>query len=137
LHLRYYIQALRYAGFPHAHHTIGSCMAVRAGEYRQQGGMNKRKAGEDFYFLHKIIPLGGFGDLTGTTVYPSPRPSDRVPFGTGKAVRENLPGRQIKTYPLDAFLDLKQMIARVPKMYRCGKERRREDLAALSESVGA
>ena len=65
LHLRYYIQALRYAGFPHAHHTIGSCMAVRAGEYRQQGGMNKRKAGEDFYFLHKIIPLGGFGDLTG------------------------------------------------------------------------
>jgi glycosyltransferase involved in cell wall biosynthesis len=26
LHLRYYIQALRHAGFPHAHHTVGSCM---------------------------------------------------------------------------------------------------------------
>jgi len=30
LHLRYYVQALRYAGFPHAHHTVGSCLAVRA-----------------------------------------------------------------------------------------------------------
>jgi len=35
-------------------------------------------------------------DLTSTTVYPSPRPSDRVPFGTGKAVRAVLSGRQIK-----------------------------------------
>ena len=84
LHLRYYIQALRHAGFPHAHHTLGSCMAVRADAYRKQGGMNKRKAGEDFHFLNKVIPLGGFADLTRTTVYPSPRPSDRVPFGTGK-----------------------------------------------------
>ena len=78
LHLRYYIQALRYSGFPHAHHTLGSCMAVRADAYCEQGGMNKRKAGEDFYFLHKIIPLGGFTDLTATTVHPSPRPSDQV-----------------------------------------------------------
>src|SRR4030095_9895180 len=49
LHLRYFVQALRYAGFPHAHHTLGSCMAVRACTYCKQGGMNKRKAGEDFY----------------------------------------------------------------------------------------
>src|SRR5262249_26021974 len=86
LHLRYYVQALRFGGFPHAFHTIGSSMAVRAGVYRKQGGMNKRKAGEDFYFLHKIIPLGGFTNLVETRVIPSPRASDRVPFGTGKAV---------------------------------------------------
>src|SRR5205823_6267169 len=42
---------------------------------------------------------------------------------------------QIKTYPLEAFLDLKQMIERVPKMYRGGKESRCEDLAALPASV--
>jgi len=116
LHLRYYVQALRYAGFPHAHHSIGSCMAVRADAYRSQGGMNKRKAGEDFYFLHKIIPLGGFTDLTGTTVIPSPRPSDRVPFGTGKAVRRVVAGQEIKTYPLGAFLDLKQLLDRLPSI---------------------
>jgi len=110
LHLRYYVQALRAAGFPHAHHTLGSCMAVRADVYGKQGGMNKRKAGEDFYFLHKIIALGGFVDLTATTVLPSPRPSERVPFGTGKAVRDILSGHPIQTYSLEAFLDLKQLI---------------------------
>ena len=122
LHLRYYVQALRHAGFPHAHHTVGSCMAVRAGAYRNQGGMNRRKAGEDFYFVHKIIPLGGFTDLTATTVYPSPRPSDRVPFGTGKAVGDILSGREIKTYPLEAFLDLKQLVERVPALVRDGAQ---------------
>ncbi|HXT40817.1 MAG TPA: hypothetical protein VN887_12460 [Candidatus Angelobacter sp.] len=121
LHLRYYVQALRFAGFPHAYHTVGSCMAVRAGAYRKQGGMNKRKAGEDFYFLHKIIPLGGFSDLTGTTVHPSPRPSDRVPFGTGMAVSRFLIERKIKTYPLEAFFDLKLLFDHVEENCRAGK----------------
>ncbi len=120
LHLRYYKQALRHAGHPHAHHTLGSCMAVRADAYRKQGGMNKRKAGEDFYFLNKIIPLGGFGDLTGTAVYPSPRPSDRVPFGTGKAIRAFLDANELNTYPFQAFLDLKQLIECLPALYKLG-----------------
>ena len=75
LHLRYYIQALRHAGHPHAYHTLGSCFAVRAGVYGSQGGMNKRKAGEDFYFLHKIIPLENFHEVNRTCLHPSPRPS--------------------------------------------------------------
>jgi hypothetical protein len=121
LHLRYYVHALRFAGFPHAHHTVGSCMAVRADAYRRQGGMNKRKAGEDFYFLHKIIPIGGFTDLTATTIYPSPRASDRVPFGTGMAVSRFLMEREVKTYPLEAFGDLKCLFDHVEENYRAGK----------------
>jgi hypothetical protein len=89
LHLRYYIQALKYTGYPFAYHTIGSSMAVRSSIYQKQGGMNQRKAGEDFYFLHKIIPLGEFYNITSTTVIPSPRLSDRVPFGTGRAMQEH------------------------------------------------
>jgi glycosyltransferase involved in cell wall biosynthesis len=112
LHLRYYVQALRYAQFPHACHTIGSSMAVRARAYMEQGGMNRRQAGEDFYFLHKLIPLGGFTELNGTAVYPSPRASDRVPFGTGRAVSE-WPGKG-KTYPLQAFEDLRLLLKTVP-----------------------
>jgi hypothetical protein len=135
LHLRYYVQALRHAGFPHAHHTVGSCMAVRADVYRKQGGMNRRKAGEDFHFFHKIIPLGGFTDLTSTTVYPSPRPSDRVPFGTGKAIRDVLCGREIKTYPLEAFLDLKQLVEGVPELYGVGNGKSSERLATWPRSV--
>ncbi|MHB8521057.1 MAG: glycosyltransferase family 2 protein [Limisphaerales bacterium] len=118
LHLRYYVQALRYAGLPFAHHTIGSCMAVRAEVYRKQGGMNKRQAGEDFYFLQKIFPLGGFTDLTETRVFPSSRSSERVPFGTGRAVRDCLGGHGITTYPLEAFLDLKDLLDQLPALYR-------------------
>jgi hypothetical protein len=116
LHLRYYVQGLRYAGFPHAFHTVGSSMAVRASVYAAQGGMNRRQAGEDFYFLHKIIPLGGFGEINDTRVIPSPRPSHRVPFGTGKAVGEYLAGRQASTYPLQAFEDLRALFGQAPRL---------------------
>ena len=90
LHLRYFNNAKRYAGFPFAFETIGSAMAVRADAYQRQGGMNRRKAGEDFYFLNKFTALGTFGEINTTRVIPSPRPSERVPFGTGRAVGQLL-----------------------------------------------
>ena len=90
LHLRYLNLFSRFTGFPYAYHTIGSCFGVRAETYASQGGMNKRKAGEDFYFLHKIIPLGEFREINNTCVIPSPRESDRVPFGTGAAIGKYL-----------------------------------------------
>jgi hypothetical protein len=135
LHLRYYVQALRWAGFPHAHHTVGSCMAVRAEVYRQQGGMNRRQAGEDFYFLHKLIPLGGFTDLTTTTVYPSPRPSHRVPFGTGKAVRAALEGKPPRTHSLQAFVDLKAFFDLLPLLCQRGPSAVAQVSEALPEPV--
>ena len=108
LHLRYYVHAQRWAGFPHAWQTIGSSMAVRCDAYQQQGGMNRRQAGEDFYFLHKFIPLGHFAEITSTKIIPSPRPSHRVPFGTGKAIAEILKnGRNYLTYHPDSFKDLR------------------------------
>ena len=108
LHLRYYVHAQRWAGFPHAWQTIGSSMAVRCDAYQQQGGMNRRQAGEDFYFLHKFIPLGHFNEITTTKVIPSPRPSHRVPFGTGKAVGELLKNSgPYLTYSPESFKDLR------------------------------
>ncbi len=135
LHLRYYVQALRYAAFPHAHHTVGSCLAIRAGVYQKQGGMNRRQAGEDFYFLQKVIPLGGFTDLTETTVYPSPRGSNRVPFGTGKAVQDHLHGAASSTYPLEAFLELKELFALLPELRGPTAGAARERLKSLPEAV--
>ena len=135
LHLRYYVKALRYAGFPYAYHTIGSCMAVRAQAYMQQGGMSKRQAGEDFYFLHKIIPLGNFTELTATTVFPSPRASDRVPFGTGKAVGDYLLDPQSWTYPLQAFLDLKLFFDRLPSLSHTRDSGAPEVLSSLPKSI--
>lgn len=121
LHLRYYVHALRYAGHRHAHQTIGSSMAVRSDIYQKQGGMNRRKAGEDFYFLHKIIPLGNFTECMGTMVIPSPRRSDRVPFGTGKAIGDSIDkGTQADypTYAFPIFEDLKRFLGDVPSFFK-------------------
>lgn len=108
LHLRYYNQASRYIGFPFSYHTIGSSMASSAKTYIKFGGMNRHQAGEDFYFLQKIIPHGNFKELNSTCIFPSPRPSNRVPFGTGRAMLKYLGNKEagITTYNLNSFLDL-------------------------------
>jgi hypothetical protein len=120
LHLRYYVQSLRVISFPYAYHTVGSCFAVKALAYVRQGGMNKRKAGEDFYFLHKIIPLGRFIDINTTCVIPSPRPSGRVPFGTGSAVSRFLTkeGSSLMTYNPSSFEALKRLLEVYPHFFK-------------------
>lgn len=119
LHLRYYIQALRYAGFPYAFHTIGSCYAVRASSYVKQGGMNRKKSGEDFYFLHKIIPLGNFYEINTTRVVPSPRPSLRVPFGTGPAVHQFLSNnKEWLTYNPELFNILQTFLSGIHLLFK-------------------
>ena len=112
LHLRYYHHIQQYIGLPFAYQTIGSSMAVRAEDYILQGGMNKRKAGEDFYFLQKFISLNQHREINDTMVIPSPRTSDRVPFGTGKAVNDLLASNnnELLSYNPEAFDDLKILI---------------------------
>lgn len=120
LHLRYYNQSQKLTGYPGSFHTVGSSMAVRNIAYEKQGGMNKKKAGEDFYFLHKIIELGNFSELNTTSVIPSPRPSDRVPFGTGKAIMKWLEEgkKEFETYALESFIELKYLFDRTELIYR-------------------
>ncbi|MFA8433729.1 MAG: glycosyltransferase family 2 protein [Marinifilaceae bacterium] len=124
LYLRYYMLAMRLAGHPHAYHTVGSSFGVRASAYIKQGGMNRRQAGEDFYFLQKIIPLGNFHEISTTRVIPSPRTSDRVPFGTGKAVNTFLAEGIVdyKTYNYSAFKELKVLFDRVEQFYKVDYE---------------
>jgi hypothetical protein len=90
--LRYWIMGLKYAKSPYAFHSIGSAMACSNEAYLTVRGMNKREAGEDFYFLNKLAKIGKIGEIKNTRVYPSPRASLRVPFGTGKRIQRFLAG---------------------------------------------
>ncbi|MAX81410.1 MAG: family 2 glycosyl transferase [Crocinitomicaceae bacterium] len=118
LFLRYYRQGLLYAQHPVAFHTIGSSMAVRTSAYCKQGGMNRRKAGEDFYFLQKIIALGGFTDLITISVIPSPRVSHRVPFGTGKAVGDAISlNQETEGYAPQVFEDIRLFLTTIDGLY--------------------
>lgn len=138
LHLRYFINAQKWAGFPFATQTIGSSLAVRCQSYQEQGGMNKRKAGEDFYFIHKFTPLGKFSEILNTRVIPSPRPSHRVPFGTGKAVKEtiNKNGGYL-TYHPRSFEALKSFVELVPSLFSCEQKDLRLKLSNLPVGVSA
>ncbi len=84
--LRYYVLGLKYANSPYAFHTIGSTITVDYENYVKTGGMNRKKAGEDFYFMEKLAKVTQIGRINSTKVYPSSRKSWRVPFGTGKRV---------------------------------------------------
>jgi hypothetical protein len=122
LYMRYYMHALKYSGFPHAIYSLGSCFAVKASAYVKQGGMNSRKAGEDFYFLQKMVSLGGnYGEITTTTVIPATRISDRVPFGTGPVLKRWTEGdMNIElTYNFRAFEELKSLFSNVRNYYSC------------------
>ena len=119
LYLRYYVDALRWVGFPYAFQTLGSCISVKSDAYERQGGMNTRKAGEDFYFIHKMTALGKISEINTTTIYPSDRLSDRVPFGTGHAVNKYLEMGD-SNYPVYApaiFEELKCFIGQIPLIY--------------------
>ncbi len=119
LHLRFYLQGIKYAGFPYSFHTVGSALAIKALPYIKSGGMNRRQAGEDFYFIQKLVPAGGYFALNSTTVYPSPRESFRVPFGTGatisKLTKEN--SRVLMTYNVQAFNELHVFFNALDKLY--------------------
>jgi glycosyltransferase involved in cell wall biosynthesis len=113
LFLRYYKEALKYCGFPYSYHTIGSSMAVKCSAYCMAGGMNQRKAGEDFYFLHKVFHYGKVIELNTATVFPSSRISNRVPFGTGRAQMNFAQNKsdEFYTYDFRIFEDLRQLMA--------------------------
>jgi hypothetical protein len=105
LFLRHYVLGLSLAGSPYSFHTVGSAMACRADAYVRAGGMNRRRAGEDFYFLQQLAKTSGMANLKGTVVHPSARSSHRVPFGTGRAIARMLAGEEdtVRFYSPECF----------------------------------
>jgi hypothetical protein len=114
LYLRSYLLGLEQAGSPYAYHVLGSACACRAKDYLKIGGMNRRLAAEDFYFLQQLAKTVGVETVAGTMVFPSPRISTRVPFGTGRAVQDKKEHRQSYRFiAAAAFTSLGQWLALV------------------------
>jgi hypothetical protein len=119
LHLRYYYQGLILSTFPHVFHTVGSSIAVKSLPYIKAGGMNRRQAGEDLYFVQKIVNSGGYFYLNSTTVYPSPRVSLRVPFGTGPVMARiaEMKSPSLLTYNIGTFIELRSFFSLIEDFY--------------------
>jgi len=110
--LRYYVAGLIFAGSDYAFHSIGSTMMCDHNSYMKIGGMNKRKAAEDFYFLEKFAKIYPIIKIDSAIVYPSKRSSWRVPFGTGQCVTRFLSKTQDEYLLFDpsAFVILKEWL---------------------------
>lgn len=123
LHLQYFIRMQKKIQLPYAFHTVGSSMACTVSAYCAVGGMNQKKAGEDFYFIHKLVKYGKHSELNNTRVLPSPRISDRVPFGTGRAIGTMQRAKKSVyfTYHPKSFDDLKALVDGLPEIYKAQK----------------
>jgi hypothetical protein len=117
--------------------TIGSAFAVTAEAYVKRGGMNRRQAGEDFYFLQNLAQLGTVGEITATRVFPSARLSNRVPFGTGAAIQKWMAGTEdlTKTYNFKAFSDLKTFFDSKEKLFKIDEAAYLSIISELPESI--
>ena len=136
LFLRYHVNAQRFAGYRFAHQTVGSCMTVRSDSYQKAGGMNKRKAGEDFYFLQKLFLMENFGEINETRVIPSPRLSDRVPFGTGRTMTDWLMRKEpVNAYAIRSYQDLEEFLSAINKFFNASDSTVRNILKAMPQPV--
>ena len=138
-YMQYYKDALTWSGFPHALYTIGSAFAVTASAYQRRGGMTRRKAGEDFYFLQTLTQVGHVGEINSTTVHPSARVSERVPFGTGPVMKKWMEGSPdlLYTFNLEAFSDLKTLFAHRKAFYKPTPEVFENLFKQLPEAISA
>lgn len=117
MYLRYFRLAQKVAGIPQCLHTIGSCLAVTAETYARMGGMARRQAGEDFYFLQKLALQSKVASVDKPIVFPSPSVSERVPFGTGRSVKKIIETGSCKVYNFGLFLLLKEFYSAFPSLY--------------------
>lgn len=86
LYLRNYMLNMLRIDSPYAYTAFGSAIACRIKDYKSVGGFDTQTAGEDFYFLQKIVKYGKLKLFSEAKVFPSSRFSTRVPFGTGPAI---------------------------------------------------
>ncbi len=126
-YMRTHSEELKKAGTPFWLWALGPTIVSSSYGYAGSAGMNKRIAGEDFYFLQSLIKLHIQQNNTGFTkediektldfpilnciVHPQSRYSDRVLFGTGKKLRDVKHGKdEIVFYSEDVYESIKDFL---------------------------
>ncbi|VUD68151.1 hypothetical protein TDB9533_04012 [Thalassocella blandensis] len=118
--IKYYRDALHWAGSPYAFHTLGSTLAVNINAYCQVRGFPKRAGAEDFYLLNKLAKVGKVESEPTICIQIQARLSKRVPFGTGPAV-EKIIHQQEQDQPYvyyspQCFIPLKLLYSHLPAL---------------------
>ena len=112
---------IKKAGSPYGYVSMGSTMICTKGAYVAIGGMPKKKATEDFYFLQELTKHCGVHTISNILVYPSARPISRVYLGTGYRMEQSQNGFKIQnlSYSDDSFLLLKKWLDLGTSSWQC------------------
>ena len=78
---------MKNSGSPYDFITMGSAMVFTAKAYISAGGISRRKATEDFYFLQQLVKYKSIHKIKDVLVYPSSRSEQRVYLGTGYRIK--------------------------------------------------
>ena len=105
-------EKMQRAGSPYGYVSMGSTIVCTAEAYCAVGGMPRKKATEDFYFLQELTKYCGVHNISETLVFPSPRPISRVYLGTGFRMEQIQDGFDIAKlfYSEGAFWYLSQWL---------------------------
>jgi len=83
---------LKKSNSPYSYIPLGSTMICNVNGYISVGGMNKKKAAEDFYFLQELQKNVNVYKINDTLVYPSSRYLNRSYLGTSTRLKKCLDG---------------------------------------------
>ena len=89
-------QKIEDSGSPYGYVSMGSTIVCNIQSYIACGGMNTKKATEDFYFLQSLAKYTTIYKIKDLLVFPSSRNENRVYLGTGFRMDEYVKNKTFK-----------------------------------------
>ena len=99
-------------GSPYGYVSMGSTIVCNVKSYIACGGMNTKKATEDFYFLQALAKYTNIEKIDDILIFPSSREENRVYLGTGFRMNEYIKNKSFKNLKFsdDSFLEISKII---------------------------
>jgi hypothetical protein len=103
---------IEYCKSPYGYVSMGSTIVCNAISYIAVGGMPKKKATEDFYFLQSLAKYTSIFQIKEILVFPSSRNEERVYLGTGHRMKEYYLNNSFKSlfFPDESYEIIKKII---------------------------
>ena len=114
-------EKIRDCNSPYGYVSMGSAIICTAEAYILIGGMPKKRAGEDFYFLQSLAKYTKIHFIDKILVHPSSRSEQRVHLGTGYRMKEFSETKNFNNlfFPDSSFYEIKKFISIATNNYKC------------------
>ncbi|NQU67901.1 MAG: hypothetical protein HQ510_08175 [Candidatus Marinimicrobia bacterium] len=124
---------MKNAGSIYGYPAVGSTMVTTAAAYVSVGGMPRKKATEDFYFLQELAKFCDVRWIREVLIHPSARPENRVYLGTGFRMVQARSGVDMSLlhYSDNAFKILKEWLS----LGQSAKDRMLDSVLSESELI--